>query len=278
MSEQLIDLGLDEGRGRQELSKPWSLSGFGVVVEFEFRALWGTRSMLVSELFLEPVLYIALLVAGLQGIVGNLGGNSGSDYITFVFPGLLALQGIHAFVRVIYRSTAERRWGLLALKRLAGVGPLGYVLGLAVPFVSAFIVQAVAATPVGLLLGLEVSARGWLATLGLGAVLVLFWAGLGIVLTTLVRNYQQRDTIISLLMLPLTFSAPVFYSLENAPRYLQVIAQFNPLTYQVVAMRSAFQESADLRTISLAVGCSVLAVVAAVISINRGELLGSEVE
>jgi ABC-2 type transport system permease protein len=263
--------------GRPELSKPWSLSGFTVVTEFELRALWGMRSILISSLIVEPILYIALLVAGLQGIVGDWGDNANRDYITFVFPGLLALQGLQAFVRVVYRSTAERRWGLLALKRLSGVGPLGYVLGMAVTFVAAFVVQALVATPVGMLLGLKLSLSGWLATVSLGSVLVLFWAGLGILLTAVVRNYQQRDTIISLLMLPLTFSAPVFYSLEGAPRYLQIIAQFNPLTCQVLAMRNAFQGSPDFRILAIAVGCSAIAVVAAVISINRGELLGSEI-
>ncbi len=276
MSARSLPSGFPVHHRRPELSKPWSLTGFAVVVEFELRALWGMRSILISSLFLEPILYIALLVAGLQGIVGNVEGNASGDYIAFVFPGLLALQGIQAFVRIIYRSTAERRWGQLALKRLAGVGPLGYVLGMAAPFVAAFVVQAVVATPVAMLLGLRASLAGWLGSVLLGAMLVLFWAGLGILLTAVVRNYQQRDTIIGLLMLPLTFSAPVFYSLANAPRYLQIIAQFNPLTYQVLAMRNAFAGSADWRTLAIAIGCSVAAVAAAVISITRGELLGSE--
>lgn len=260
-----------------KFASPWSLAGSTVVVEFEVRALWGTKSTLISSLILEPILYMALLVAGLQGIISSAGGTSASNYVTFVFPGLLALQTIQGFSRAMYRCTAERRWGLLALKRLAGVGPLGYVLAMTVTFIAAFLIQSIVATPIALLLGLQATLVGWLAAVVLGSVLLLFWSGLAIVMTAVIRNYQQRDTIIGLLMLPLTFSAPVFFSLETAPRYLQIVAQFNPLTYQVMAMRNALTGRVDPTILAISLGFSVLAVAAAVISISRGELLGPEV-
>ncbi len=44
------------------------------------------------------------------------------------------------------------------------------------------------------------------------------------------------------LFLPLSLTAPVFYSLEGAPHYLQLISRFNPFAYHVEAMREVFIE------------------------------------
>lgn len=258
------------------LASPWSLAGFAVVAEFELRVLFATKANLVSDLVVQPLVYLVLLTAGLQNLIASDAQLDGGNYITYVFPGLLALQAVRAFASTVYRATAERRWGQLALKRLAGVGPLGYVLGMCPPLVLAFVIQAAVSTPLALWLGMSASPLGWLATIVLGSILLLFWSALALLLTTLVRNYQQRDAVVSLLMLPMMFSAPVFFSLADAPRYLQVVAWFNPLTYQVIAMRDAFNGRFDWSIVLIALGCTVAVVLAATASVANSDLLGSE--
>lgn len=105
------------------LASPWSLAGFAVVAEFELRVLFATKANLVSDLVVQPLVYLVLLTAGLQNLIASDAQLDGGNYITYVFPGLLALQAVRAFASTVYRATAERRWGQLALKRLAGVGP-----------------------------------------------------------------------------------------------------------------------------------------------------------
>jgi len=255
----------------------WSLARFGVIAEFELKALWATKSTLVGQLFVEPLVYTALLAAGLQGLTGSSVGADGLTYLTFAFPGILGLQAIRLFARSVYRSTVDRRWGLLALKRLAGVGPLGYVLAMTVAPIAAFVVQALVATPVAILLDAEVSFGRWVGTVVLGAAFLFFWTGFAIALTAYIRNYEQRDLVISLSLLPLTFSAPVFYSLDDLPRYMQIVGYVNPLSYQVIAMRSTFVGHTEPAALLVALLTSVLLVVVATLSVARGELLGSEV-
>ena len=247
-----------------------------MVAEFELRAFWGTKSTLVSSLLVQPVVYLVLLTGGVESLIDPAVTFAGGNYLSYVFPGLMALQALREFSGAIYRTTAERRWGQLALKRLAGVGALGYVLGLTPPLIIAFLVQAVVSTPLALLLGAHMTPQGWLATILLGSVLLVFWAALALLMTTLIRNYQQRDVVLGLLMLPLMFSAPVFFVLEDAPRYLQAIAWFNPLTYQVIAMRDAFNGELRWSILAVALICTAVVVVVAAFSVSQADLLGSE--
>jgi len=39
--------------------------------------------------------------------------------------------------------------------------------------------------------------------------------------------------VLSLILLPLIFGAPLFWSFERAPHFLQVLSVFNPLRYHV---------------------------------------------
>lgn len=54
----------------------------------------------------------------------------------------------------------------------------------------------------------------------------------------MIKDYKQRDFVMNTLMLPVLFAAPLFYSLENAPVFLRLLSQINPLTYQLEAMRT----------------------------------------
>jgi ABC-2 type transport system permease protein len=159
---------------------------------------------------------------------------------------------------------------------MAGVGALGYVLGMMVAPIMLFLFQALIMTPLAIWLGAETTLLGWVSTVLLAALCIGFWTGAAIVVTTIVRNYEQRDLIINLSMLPLTFSAPVFYPLNQAPKYLEVAARFNPLSYQVDAMRDAFLGDVNALALLIALALSIGSIAAAAIVVARGEPLGSE--
>lgn len=184
--------------------------------------------------FVSPVAYFAILGMGLSGVLG------GADYLAFVGPGIIVMQALSALSQMIYRVVIERRWGLAAMKLQAGVPLSSYFLSLLVPRVLVYIVQGLTVAFCMLMSGTLHSVTSILFLLlgVLGASLCsVFWCSVGIIITSIVTNYQTRDFIVSIMMLPLTFSAPVFYRLENAPRFVQLLSTANPLTYQVEWVR-----------------------------------------
>lgn len=256
---------------------PPLLSRLPVVVAFEARAFLYSKAMVVGQLLVEPLAYLAFLAAGLQGWSSQVDLGAGSvSYLTFVFPGVLALQAVRALGRMIARATVDRRWGLLALKLLFGTHPLAYVLGMVFIPMLAFAAQALVSAPFAILLGARMTLTGLLGAVLLGALAVAFWCAVALLVTAGIRSYQQRDLLIALSLLPLTFAAPTFYPLASAPTYLQALSRVNPLTYQVTAMRDALVGNPLSVAAGVTLLLSLVSLALATLVVSRAELLPSE--
>jgi ABC-2 type transport system permease protein len=250
----------------------WSLARFAATAELELLALWQTKTNLIGDLLVGPIVYFAFFVAGIGSAIG--GGTHA--YLAFVLPGFLVMQGFNGFSGSIFRSTIDRRWGLLALKRLLGAGGLGYVLALTVAPMLKLLIKTIPITAVALMMGLGLKPVPYLLAILLTCVLLTFWSAAAILLTSWVTSYARRDMLLGILLLPMTFGAPIFYSLDDAPRYLRVIAYGNPLSYQVMAVRDVFNGENPGWWLVAALVATIMMILAAVHSVTRGELLGKE--
>nr|WP_277348190.1 ABC transporter permease [Bifidobacterium sp. DSM 109957] len=105
---------------------------------------------------------------------------------------------------------------------------------------------------------------------------IWFWSCFGYSLTGLIKDYQTRDLVLSVLLLPLTFSAPVFYSLDAAPVFLKIIGAVNPLTYQVVFVRDLMGGTVNWVALAVTVVCLLAISVIGVLSTSRMRRLSFE--
>lgn len=250
----------------------WSIKGLWVIAEVEMRAILNNRATLFGRVVIEPLVYTSFLVAGLQGVISD----SSFEFMSFAFPGILAVHTIRAFAGAIYRATVDRRWGLLGLKILSGVGGLGYVLGFSIIPILVFIAQSIIIAIVATALGASFSFSQYVLTIFIGIFMILFWVCLALLITTSVKNYRQRDMIISFSMLPITFSAPIFYSIESLPLYMKIVSYLNPLTYQVLAMRAATLGHTILQPFLIVLFLSAVLIFLSIYTLNWAELLSTE--
>lgn len=254
-----------------------SLRRFLPLAEIEMLALFSERRTLVSSLLLEPVVQLVLLAAGLQGLIG--GGDDfyrGHSYLAFVLPGLIMLQALKGFSRTMYRTVLDRQWGMLTIKRLAGAGGAGYAFSKIIAPTSAMLVQSVVLVALALMMQVRLSALNLIVGLLIGVIAVAFWAAIAIVITGFVRDYIVRDMVVSWMMLPLSLAAPVFYTMETAPTYLQWIARFNPLAWQVEALRAVMLDGQITTSAVVMAVLTGVAMTAAVLSVSHGDALTSE--
>lgn len=245
-----------------------------VIFEFEARALWNDKSGLIRML-IEPLAYLFLLTAGL----GSTFTTSAEypSYISFVYPGIVALQGFRAFIHSMYRLTIDRRWGLQALKIVAGTHRSAYLIGHTMIPVLLTISQIIITSPCALFLGVQGSITAFIYLLSVGLVVAFFWTTFATILCFYFKSYSQRDLVINFLFLPMTLSAPIFYSLNNAPAYLKFISNVNPLTYQVEALREAFLNLQLGWNFFILLGISLVLFGIAHIVLSKAEFLPSEV-
>jgi ABC-2 type transport system permease protein len=129
--------------------------------------------------------------------------------------------------------TPIRSWQLLVGKLL----PFG-VIG----FIQVFLVTAVA------VFGFGVPLRGsfWLL-LGLTMLFLLNTLGLGLLVSTVVRNQQQAMmTAAFVFMVPMIYLSGLIFPIENMPRGIQLVTHVIPLRYYASVIRGIFLRGSGL--------------------------------
>jgi ABC-2 type transport system permease protein len=164
----------------------------------------------------------------------------GESYLDFLAPGILAQSvlfiAIFSGIAVIW----ERDLGIIH-KFLASPTPRGaLVLGKGLAAGVRGLAQALIVYVLALLLGVHMN---WnpLALLGVVVIVMLgatSFATFSLIIACLVKTRERFMGIGQVLTMPLFFASNAIYPIAIMPRWLQVIAVCNPLTYEVNALRS----------------------------------------
>ncbi len=252
------------------------IKGLLVIVWIEIRAVISNKNQIVGKL-IQPFIYLLFFTVGIRSSSVSIPYNGFAvDYMAFTLPGIMALLYINMMTHAIYRSSIDRRWGILGMKFLNGVKPIYYVIGISAYPIIMFTVQFIILIVSSLVLGISFSFISMSLAFLLAIFAIVFWDTLGILITMMIHNYQQRDLIISIMILPLIYTAPTFYSLDNSPKYIKIISQFNPVTYQVTAIRDALLGIDNMYTIIISITFTFLSIVMFSLCSKYSKLLTSE--
>ena len=217
------------------MSEIWR--GTWVVAYRELLRFVNERSRLIGS-FAQPLIFLVIFGAGFGNMIGSLA--PGVDFIQFMYPGIIAMgvltTSLFAGVSVVW----DREFGFLRELLVAPLGRTGIVLGKAVGACVVAVLQVslmlIIAPIVGLSLDFAMVAR----LIPIVFVLSIALSGLGILVASFMRSQQGFQLLIQLLIFPLIFLAGVFFPVNQAPGWLQVLSKFNPLTYGVDAIRQVF--------------------------------------
>ncbi|MCS4485764.1 ABC transporter permease [Staphylococcus americanisciuri] len=252
------------------------IGSLAILINIEFKAFWRNKNILITQV-VQPTIYFLFLVMGLGGSLGTITYyNMDIQYQSYALIGVLGLLIISQMTQTIYRTTIDKRWGLLSLKFLSGVKPFYYMIGMSTYPAIGFTVQSLLLYLLALPFHLEIGFIKFVLVILIGIISLLFWTSIGIMITTYINDYQKRDTIIAMMMLPLGFSAPTFYLAENVPHYINIVASINPLTYQVNAMRNILFGIHGNLSLALTIGFTALSLMTGVWVLKRSDLVIKE--
>lgn len=224
--------------------------GTWVVSYRELLRFVSERSRLIGS-FAQPLVFLIIFGAGFGNLIGSVA--PGVNFIQFMYPGIIAMgvltTSLFAGVSIVW----DREFGFLRELLVAPLGRTGIVLGKAVGACAVALLQVALMLLIAPVLGVELN-LGMVVTL-IPVVLVLSVAlsGLGILIASFMRSQQGFQLLIQLLIFPLIFLAGVFFPINQAPEWLQVISKFNPLTYGVDAIRQVFLGSEFSATLGVTV-------------------------
>lgn len=205
--------------------------------------LWGfvnwRRSYYIT--LAESAIYLVLLGSGLAAAVETQRvGDVSLPYLEFLFVGLIAVQTFRVFSQVLFTSSNDMKWGMYRMYVFSGASAVEYTIARGLDACVYVLAQwAVLTFGAALILGPQIALAGVLLLL-LAIPGVLFWAFLGVIIGTLVRDYGTRDMLSEAVLLPVVFSSTALYDTAGAPLFLRVLSALNPLSYQADGLRLAY--------------------------------------
>jgi ABC-2 type transport system permease protein len=183
----------------------------------------------------QPILFLLALGYGLGSVYKKAGEG---NYLQFLTPGIIVqtilFSGVFWGIQILF----DKRFGFLKEMLVAPVSRFRVLLGNALGGATISLMQGVLVFVISLALGFR--PYNWayvpvsvLVMIALCLALTSFGAGLA----SMVEDFQGFQGINNFIIFPLYFLSSALYPLTNAPEFLRIASEVNPLTYCVDALR-----------------------------------------
>ncbi len=219
----------------------------------------------IAFTLLQPIIWLGLYGELFKRIV-ELPGFGSSSYIGFLTPGIVAMSALFSsgwtgmgVIQDLDRGVMDR-FLISPIQRPAIM--LGRLLNLALIIV----IQSLILFGLGACLGARYSG-------GIGGVLVLLISAvllgvpigaLSIAMGLIIRKEESIIGAVNFILLPLTFTSPVFMARSLMPEWMRLVSQFNPVNWSVEAARYALQGDASAAAVVVRLaGLAALTIVSA---------------
>jgi ABC-2 type transport system permease protein len=213
------------------------LEQVSAVTEVEVRKLWHDPMELLTRA-VQPMLWLLIfgqVFAHLRQVP-----TGGLAYLDFMAPGILAQSSL--FVSIFFGMAIiwERDLGVLHKYLVSPAARSALVLGKALAAGFRSVAQAIIVYAIALLLGIHMRftpgpVLGVVLFLMLGSAL---FATFSMIIACIVKSRERFMGIGQVMTMPLFFASNAIYPLAMMPHWLRVISRFNPLSYQVDALRT----------------------------------------
>ena len=202
----------------------------------QLKRYFRARSRIVGAVG-QPLLFLLALGYGLGSVFKQAGHG---NYLHFLVPGIMAQTVLFSAVFFGINIIFDRQFGFLKETLVAPVSRLKIMLGSALGGATTSVMQGILVFLIALCLGFR--PYNWamlpvaLVVLAmLSVALTSFSSGVG----SIVNDFQGFQAINQFLIFPLYFLSGALYPLTSAPTALRIIADLNPISYAVDALRAS---------------------------------------
>jgi ABC-2 type transport system permease protein len=236
----------------------------------EVQKLRHDRSELVTRA-IQPALWLLVFGETFTRIRAIPTGNV--PYLDFLAPGILAQSAL--FISIFYgiQIIWERDAGVLTKLLVTPTPRAALVTGKAFAAGIRALSQAIVILVLAAILGVGLSANP-LRLLGVVVVVVLgaaFFSCLSMTIAGLVLSRERLMGIGQAIMMPLFFASNALYPVAVMPGWLRALSRFNPLSYEVDALRGLLVGTRSHIALDFVVliGCGIAGIAAASAFLGR---------
>ena len=186
----------------------------------------------------QPILYLVLFGPLLEGAVTQAG--AGANAFDWFVPGMLVMVAVFGAAFVGFGLIAELRYGVIERMRVTPMSRIAMLLGRSLRDATLLLMQAAIMIVIAIPFGITIDPAGLAVTLALVGLIGLAMAPLSYSAALVLKSEDAFAPLVQFVALPLLLLSGIFLPLQLAPGWLQTLADLNPVTYAVDAVRAAF--------------------------------------
>lgn len=210
----------------------------------------------------QPVLYLVLFGPLIKGVAGSLG--PGADPWKILTPALLLQIGMFGGLFVGFAIVGEMRSGVIERQRVTPAPRAALLIGRVGKDMVVVVVQSVLLILVAVLaFGMRPSPVGTLATLALIAILTAGLASAGYALGLWAKSEDTLAPLVNTISVPVLLLSGILLPMSLGPRWLQIVADINPISHTVTAARALFR--GDFASSDVLTGVTITVLLAVVL-------------
>jgi len=191
---------------------------------------------MLSDVTVQPIMFVLLFAFVFGASIATAGSAS---YREFLLPGIQAQTIVFTAFVVSTGITADVEKGIIDRFRSLPIRRSAVLIGRSVASLLHSSIGVVVMAVTGLCIGWRI--RGGVADAVLAFALILvFGFGMiwfGILIGSLMRSVEAVNGVMFTVLFPITFLANTFAPTEPMPRWLRVVAEWNPVSSLAQAMR-----------------------------------------
>jgi ABC-2 type transport system permease protein len=188
----------------------------------------------------QPILYLALFGPLLQPVASAPGFPPGDAWTVFV-PGLLVQLGIFGGLFVGFGIIAEWRAGVIDRQMVTPASRVSLIAGRTLRDVLVIVVQALVLVGAAYFFGLRIPLAALVIMLVLIGLLGAAFSAISNAIGLATKSEDALAPLVNALALPILLLSGILLPMTLAPRWLQIVSDFNPFKHIVNALRAVFR-------------------------------------
>lgn len=194
------------------------------------------RSRVIGA-FLQPLVFWALLGAGLRASFRPTGMPADMNYMEYFYPGVIVLVLLFTAIFATISTVEDRKEGFLQGVLVAPISRSTVVLGQALGGTTLALMQGIIFLILAPLAGIHLNLAAIVVTAAVMAVIAFALTSIGLVIAWRIESTQGFHAIMNLILIPIWLLSGAFFPSTGVPAWLYWPMRLNPLTYGMTALR-----------------------------------------
>ncbi len=159
------------------------------------------------------------------------------DYQAFIFPGVLSMAILVTSIRAGISIIRDRESGYLRALLSTPVPPSAIIAGKLLSGVCINLAISIIIIIFGVIFNIDFSLTGAVLSVPVIVLSSLVFLAMGIFIASAIESLEGFNLIMSLLIMPMFFTAGALFPIFVLPEWMKFLAKINPLSYCVDALR-----------------------------------------